>query len=116
MSKLLNVYTVIANGEIEGAYNDAIDAEDRVAEMHQDDLDYVTDEYGLDEDDDSYSSEAEYLAGYEGDNAYSAQFTVDLEDLDREYCTSEGDEFSGGQIIEAYRENGYNPEVNCYSD
>ena len=116
MSKLLDTNIVVSDGSLQGAYNDRTDAEDQVESILEDDMKYVTEEYGLDEDSDDYVEEAAYMAGYEGSNPYSDSITIDMDDLDKTYTTSEGDEFSGGEIVDMYQSCGYNAELDSYDD
>lgn len=97
------IYIVVSDGAIVDAYDNEEDAEARVGAIEEDNLDYVTEEYGLDPDDDNYGAEAGYMAGYDGDYAYIEHVVVDERNPEKMYHTSEGDDFSGSEILDAYK-------------
>ena len=116
MSNKVDVSIVVIDGELKEAYNDALEAQERVDDLRFQDVAYVTEEFGLDEDDETYVEDSAFMAGYEGDHAYCDTISVDLNDLNKNYSTCEGDEFSGEELIGLYSESGYNAEINSYPD
>lgn len=95
--KLVTLFVVVSEGELKGCFEDIDDAEELVAEIHQDNIECIQDEYDTDEMSDE---EIEFMAGYEGDNAYFDAIDVDMDDLDKMYSTSQDDRFSGREILE----------------
>ena len=114
MARLLDVYIVASDGQLLGAYSNQEDADTKVEEIQEENIDYVTDEYGLDEDDDRYEADSAFLAGYEGGSPYSEFITINLDKLDREYLTSENDEFPGSAILSEYKDCGFSSESDAY--
>ena len=113
--KVVDVYIVVNEGQLINGYDNPIDADCEAEEISQDNINYVTKEYDLDEDSENYMSDASVMAGYEGGNPYSCAVCVDLDDLDREYLTSENDCFTGAEILEVYSANGFDPEQRCHT-
>lgn len=107
--RILDVNVAVNEGRLLGAYADFEDAESRASGEAEDNFNYAVEEYDLDPDEDAEA--ASIIGGYDGGEPYAEQISIDVDDLDKRYETSEGDWFTGSELLEMYDGDA---EPDCY--